>query len=62
VKRTGNLLYIGSKDSEQLVVNTTALSEEIMKGASEQEKSKSRISMVYLYSSHLFNFSSTKNA
>jgi hypothetical protein len=40
VKRTGNLLYIGSKDSEQLVVNTTALSEEIMKGASEQEKSK----------------------
>jgi hypothetical protein len=39
VKRTGDLLYIGSKDSEQLVVNTTALSEEIMKGASEQEKS-----------------------
>jgi hypothetical protein len=66
VKRTGNLLYIGSKDSGQLVVNTTthhvvtsslvriivgpsnptnlsrfkALSEEIMRGASEQEKSK----------------------
>jgi hypothetical protein len=66
VKRTGNLLYIGSKYSGQLVVNTTthhvvtsslvriivgpsnpknfsrfkALSEEITRGASEQEKSK----------------------